>query len=139
MIAVANDLRRAHGPAFLVENLFKQVEGFGGNIVIESLRNIAEVHKVKELGGHVIGVDAEPHIRYERVQKRGLAKDQLSFEGWIAQEAAESHPDDPMQQDIFGALRESDVVIQNDGTVEDLHQKIDAAIATFAETPNAQP
>ena len=131
MIEVANDLRAKNGPAYLVEALYKKAESEGGNIIIESLRAVAEVQKMKELGGIVIGVDADPKLRYERVVKRGQETDQVTYEKWLEQEKAESNPDDPTKQDIFGALRESTVVLQNNGTVEELHQQIDEALAAL--------
>ena len=106
MIEVANELRSEHGPAYIVEELFKRAASSGRDAVIESLRAVAEVHKMKELGAVVIGVDADPEVRYRRIVSRGSETDHVSFEEWLAQEKKESNPDDPTTQDIFGALRE---------------------------------
>jgi dephospho-CoA kinase len=133
MIAVANDLRAKNGPAYLIEALYKKASEVGGNIIIESLRAVAEVRKMKELGGIVIGVDAEPHLRYERVLKRGLETDHVSYEQWLAQEQAETNPSDQTKQDIFGALKESTFILQNNGSVEELHRQIDEALASVPQ------
>ena len=84
---------------------------------------------MKELGAVVIGVDADPEVRYRRIVSRGSETDHVSFEEWLAQEKKESNPDDPTKQDIFGALRESDSIVVNDGTVEELYQKIDKLLS----------
>lgn len=129
MIEVANELRSQHGSSYIIEELFKQAAAAGGDAVIESLRAVAEVRRMKELGAVVIGVDADPEVRYQRILGRGSVTDNVSFAEWQAQEKKESNPDDPTKQDIFGALRESDHIVANSGTVEELYQKIDQLLA----------
>lgn len=129
MILVANDLRAKHGPSYIIDSLYAQAEETGGDSVIESLRAIAEVRRIKELGGLVLGIDAPAELRYERAFSRQSEKDNVPYEKWLAQEKAESNPDDPTKQDIFGALKESDVVISNEGTMEELYSKLEQFLA----------
>jgi dephospho-CoA kinase len=129
MIEVANDLRHTYGPSYIVESLYKRALSEGKDVVIESLRAVAEVEKIKELGGVVIGVDAEQKTRYERSVKRGSVKDGVSFEIWLLQEKKESNPDDPTKQDIFGALKKADVVFTNNGTPEELFAQVEQFLA----------
>lgn len=126
MIRVGNELRAQFGPAYIVEALYTKAMEQGGDAVIESLRVVAEVKRIKELGGIVIGIDADPAVRYKRAFGRGSEKDHVTFEEWLVQEKQESNPTDPTKQHIFGALKESDYIIQNNGTKEDLHREIDA-------------
>lgn len=125
MASVANDLRATHGPTYVMEELLKQAESSGRDAVIESLRAKAEVTFIQQEGGIVLGVDATPEIRFARVIKRASETDHVTFDKWVEQEKKEMNPSDPTKQDIFGALKLSDVIIQNDGTIEELHQKID--------------
>ncbi len=129
MIEVGNDLRTNYGPAYIVETLYKQAEEAGGDAVIESLRAVAEAKRLQELGAVIIGVDAAPEVRYERIIGRGSETDNVSFAEWLDQEKRESNPDDPTKQDIFGALTQSDYVVENSGTLEELHKKIDEVLA----------
>ncbi len=126
MIEVSNDMRAKNGPAFIIDSLYERAQAEGGDAIIESLRAVAEVRRIKELGGKVIGVDADPAIRYERAMARGSEKDNVTFEKWLDQQQKESNPDDPTKQNIFGALAESDFKVMNDGTLEELHAQIDA-------------
>lgn len=128
MIQVGNDLREQYGPSYIIEELYKQALQAGGDAVIESLRVVAEVRKIKELGGFVLGVDAPPELRYQRSVARGSAKDQVSFEKWQAQEREESNTTDINKQNIFGALEESDQIISNNGTLSELHQQIESVL-----------
>lgn len=127
-IPLANELRATHGPAYIVESLYAQAEAEGGDAVIESLRAVAEVRRLKQLGAFVLGVDAEERLRFERSIGRGSETDHVSFEEWRDQERRESNPDDPTKQDIFGALRESDAIIANNGTLEELYAQIEQAL-----------
>lgn len=129
MIRVGNELRAQFGPAYIVETLYVKAMEQGGDAVIESLRVVAEVKRIKELGGVVVGVDADPQVRYERAFMRRSEKDSVTFEEWLVQEKQESNPDDPTKQHIFGALRESDYTILNNGTKEDLHKEIEKIFA----------
>lgn len=128
MIVVANDLRATNEPTFIIDTLYQRAEQAGGDAVIESLRAVAEVKHIKELGGIVLGVDADSKIRYERMAARGSETDSVSYEKFLEQEQAESNADDPTKQDIFGALKQSDAVISNNGTIEELHAQVDAAL-----------
>lgn len=131
MTTVANDLRATYGPSYIIDSLYARAEETGGDAVIESLRAIAEVKRIRELGGVVLGVDAPPALRYERTRSRQSEKDDVSYEKWLAQERAEMNPDDPTKQDIFGALNESDAVIQNEGTMQELHEKVEAFLRDY--------
>ncbi len=129
MAKVGNDMRAKGGPAFLYEQIIAKADELGGDVVAESIRTVAEAQYTKEQGGIVIGVDADPELRYQRAVQRGSDTDHVSFAEWKAQEEAESNPDDPNKQDIFGALKQSDVVLQNDGTLEELHQQIEVVLS----------
>lgn len=131
-IPVANELRAQHGPAYIVDSLYQRALEDGSNAVIESLRAVAEVKKIKELGGIVIGVDAEPRLRYERAFARASETDHVSFEEWLEQEKRESNPDDPTKQDIFGALKESDFVVKNNGTLDELSAQVEQILEKFS-------
>ncbi|HYF29277.1 MAG TPA: AAA family ATPase [Candidatus Paceibacterota bacterium] len=131
MIVVANDLRATNGPSYLIDSLFERAKEGGKDAVIESLRAVAEVRRIKELGGFVLGVDAEPRLRYERAVKRGSEKDAVSYEKWLEQERAESNPDDPTKQNIFGALKEADAIVSNNGSLEELYKQVDEVLAAI--------
>lgn len=132
MTLVANDLRKNGGPTFIFEELVKQAKALGSDAVVESVRAVAEAKYIKLHGGVVIGVDAEPKIRYERIIKRGAETDHVSYEKWRQQEMNESNPEDPTKQDIYGALRESDYIIMNTKTLGELEEEIEHFLKRYA-------
>jgi dephospho-CoA kinase len=131
MTEVANDLRKAGGPTYIFEQLVKEAKEHGGNVVVESVRAVAEAKYIKKQGGILMGVDADPKIRYARTLARGNETDRVSFEEWNAQEIRESNPDDPTKQDIFAALKESDVIILNTNTVQELEAKVEDFLSSY--------
>ncbi len=125
MVVVANDLRESHGPGYIIDSLYSRAKEQGGDVAIESLRAVAEVKRIKELGGVVLGITAEPEVRYAHSVARNSVKDHVSYEKWLSQELTESNQIDPTKQNIFGALKESDYVITNNGSLEDLYQQVE--------------
>lgn len=136
MTVVANDLRTQFGPSYIIDSLYERAKEHPGNVIIESLRAVAEVKRIKELGGYVIGIDAEPATRYARVLERNSVKDHVTFETWLAQEKTESNHDDEHKQNIFGALALSDVVFKNDGSLEELTIAMDEWLRTVETRKN---
>ncbi|MCD5382264.1 MAG: AAA family ATPase [Candidatus Pacebacteria bacterium] len=132
MATVANELRTQHGPSYILEQLCLRAQQSGGNAVVESLRAVKEVEYVQSIGGIVVGVDADQETRYKRIVERGSVTDRISFEKWREQEEVESNTTDPTKQNIFGALEASDYIIQNDGSLEELHTQIDDMLKKIA-------
>jgi dephospho-CoA kinase len=128
MTVVANELRAIHGPSYIIDSLYERAQKFGGDVVIESLRAVAEVRRIKELGGKVIGVDALPELRFKRAIARNSVKDHVTYEKWLEQEKAESNQSDPHKQNIFGALKEADFIISNNDTIEKLQKAVEEFI-----------
>lgn len=127
-IPVANELRAQHGPTYIIESLYNQALAEAGDAVIESIREVAGAKFIQEKGGVVWGIDADPKLRYERAFARKSETDKVTFEEWLDQERRESNPGDPTKQDIFGALKESNAVFQNNGTLEELRTQVEVAL-----------
>lgn len=91
-----------------------------GGLVMSSLRNPGEADRVHELGGIVIWVDADSHIRYERVQANAAARgrageDQKTFEQFLAEEQAEMNQSgDNATLNMSGVKARRDISINND-------------------------
>ena len=133
---VATDLRRAHGPAHFPNFFHTQAKEAGiEHFIIESIRNPKEAELIKEQGGFILVVDADEHARYERVKGRGSETDNITFQEFQAQEAREMRTEDaadPSYMDISAVMRMADATIMNDGTLAELHAKIDEALAKLA-------
>lgn len=116
---VSAEWRREHGLGVIVDKAVEAAKAAGFNkLVVGSLRNPGEVDRVHELGGEVVWTDADPRVRYERIQKnnRGRVEDAKTFDQFLAEEEAEmSHSGDSATLSLSGVKAGSDRHIENDG------------------------
>jgi dephospho-CoA kinase len=124
--AVANDFRRIHGPAYVIEQLFQRAEENGADAIIESVRTICEAKFLKAQGARIGAVDADRKIRYERAILRGHGTDKVSFEDFCIQEDREMNSTEEWDMNVFGVMAMADFTIINNGTLDELHAQIDA-------------
>lgn len=128
---VANELRAANPVGGVPAETYKRYlqDGSPANVIFEALHNEAEVKFIQSIGGVVVGVTADPDIRYERISTRGSVKDDVTKEEFIAQQKREEEGvGDPNKSNIFSAIKAADFVIQNNGTLEELHDQIDVIL-----------
>jgi dephospho-CoA kinase len=133
MREVANDLRKMHGPEYVIRSLYIQAEGAGGNAGLESIRTIGEVEFLRSKHAPLLAVDAERRLRYERVTMRGSATDKVDFDTWVAQEEREWNNTAAYDMNIPAVMAMADYTIQNDGTLEELHAQIRDVLAKMKE------
>jgi dephospho-CoA kinase len=136
MVLVANDLRAAHSPSYIITSLYNEAAGNGKNAVIESIRTEGEVQALRQKNHfHLIAIDADPKLRYERIVLRGTATDRISFEKFLSDEAREMHATDPNKQNLARCIELADHRIMNNGSVEALHDQIDRLLPNIMATP----
>ncbi|HYD92930.1 MAG TPA: AAA family ATPase [Candidatus Paceibacterota bacterium] len=105
------------------------------NAIFEALHSVGEAEFIRSIGGKIIGVDADVRVRYERSQKRGEEKDQLSYDDFLRQVRIEdegSAEDAARNNNIRAVLETADVVIQNNGSLEELQEQIETALVQIA-------
>lgn len=125
MSILANKLRAQNHPAFLAEELFNMATEQGGNAVIESIRTPGEVEFLKNHAEFILfAVDADPNLRYERVQERKSVTDRIDFNTFMSEEQKEMQNDEPHMQNLATCIRISDFKFRNNSTVEMFYKKI---------------
>jgi dephospho-CoA kinase len=128
MVVVANELREKHGASYILDTLYKRAAATGRDAVIESIRTVGEVQALRKNGMLLLAIDANPHIRYSRVQFRKSETDHISFEEFMAHEQRESESDDPARQNLRHTVALADFTLNNDGTEEDLYHQVDSVL-----------
>lgn len=124
--SVANDLRKAGGPGYIIESLYKMAEATEKDSVIESVRAIGEVNFLRAQENFtLLAVDADPKIRYERVIERKSALDHVTFEKFLSDEQREMLSSDPTKGSISDCIKLADFKLMNDGTREELYAKVE--------------
>jgi len=122
LIQKGNELRRQFGPAILAKLVMERVRS---QTVIDSIRNTEEVEHIRRRGGFLlVAVDAPVEIRFARVRERGRNESAGTLEEFIRKETEEKG-NDPLAQQLDGVMAVADLTIINDGSIEDLHQKLE--------------
>ncbi len=119
----ANELRANRGPGVLVELAYEEYKAnqdkYPGGLVATAIRSIGEVEKIKELGGTMVFVDADPQIRYKRTfaRKRDANDNDASFEDFMAMEKSETDvpAGDKTVQNLPAMKDMADIVLENNG------------------------
>ena len=130
MRIVANDLRRQHGNDFLVVAYIERMQKEGvRDAIIESIRAIAEAETLKKHGGILLAVDADKHLRYERIVGRASESDKVTFEEFVAHEALEMNDPDPNGMQKEKVMQMADYTIVNNGTLDEFHTEIETVLS----------
>lgn len=126
LTTLANSLREKHNsPSYIIEELYKEAQLQGGNAVIESIRTVGEIDKLRSLGKFVLlAVDADQSLRYERIYARKSPTDKISFEKFCLDESREMHSANPNNQNLGACIQLADYRILNNGGLADLHSAI---------------
>jgi dCMP deaminase len=125
LIEVGNELREKFGPGILAERILLKLEK-DHNYVIDSIRNPYEVEVLKRRKDFILlAVDASEAIRFERTRKRGRENAAQTLEQFIGEEKRELESANPASQQLRATRRKADIVIKNDGTLEELHRQLD--------------
>ena len=144
MTAVANALRAAHSASFITDELYNRALKEGKNAIIESIRAEGEIQSLRSKPHfHLLAVDADPKIRYERIHLRNSETDHIDYNTFLADEARENSSDDPARQNLGRCIRLADHLFWNNGTIGELHAQVEAAMqemeAMERETQPSEP
>jgi dephospho-CoA kinase len=129
-VMLANSLREVHSPSYIIDELYKEAAKNGVNAIIESIRTPGEIASLRTKDNFSLwAVDADPKIRYERIVARQSETDHISFDTFLANEQREMTAEDPTKQNLAECIRQADVLFENNGTLEELYQKIKAYLS----------
>ena len=118
-----------YGKDFFIKGLIEEItRNQWEKVGVTGIRSPTDVESLRQQFGSdflLIHVQVEnPATRFERLQKRGEARDPQNYEDFLAQEKNE--------KDLFRvdeAIQRADVSLANAGTLEDFHQDIDRLIS----------
>ncbi|HSH55402.1 MAG TPA: AAA family ATPase [Candidatus Limnocylindrales bacterium] len=131
--------RREFGYGVLIDRAYQAFEPVASKytgLAIASLRNPFEADRVHELGGAVWWLDADPRIRYDRIQANAALRhraeeDNKTYEEFLAEEAAEMHKSgDAATLDMASVKDRANLMLVNGGSeLRLLEQEIDTLLA----------
>jgi len=116
---LANALRDRFGEDILMKSIAKKIKEAGEEIVVlNGIRVKEEFDSVKSLGGIIVYITLDAKMRWERVRKRKEKEDDdISYEDF--QKIDKGRPEAQIRD--LGA--KADIIIRNDGSIEDLEKK----------------
>jgi len=130
MVALANALREKHGADYIARALYEKAAENNTNCIIESLRTVGEINALREKEDfYLLAVDADAKLRYQRINLRKSETDNISFEEFVANENREMQNDDPNKQNLKNCIEMADYQVDNNGSINELHQKVEEIIS----------
>jgi dCMP deaminase len=128
LIEVGNELREKYGAGVLAERILAGVES-AHTYVIDSIRS---PHEVEVLRGRpdfrLLALEADALLRFERSRLRGRENAPETLERFLAEEARELGSGNPAGQQLDATRKLADLVVTNNGTLEQLHRHLDEVI-----------
>ena len=131
--AISAEWRREFGLGVLIDKSIELAENSDKHydgVVACPMRNIGEAQHAKDIGGTLIWVDADPRMRYERIQAadRGRSgEDDKTYEEFLKEEQDEMHPPDPNDPSLLngaGVKALADATILNESDMESLEKAV---------------
>jgi len=114
-------LRERFGKDILAKAIKKKINNIQeGLIILNGIRYREEFNMIKEMTGKIIYITADSKLRWQRLQNRGEKKDDSApYEKFLELEKAET---ESLIQEMG---KEADYKIENNGSLEEFHEKID--------------
>ena len=123
---ISTVLRQNFGEDVLARVLASDAEKLEAPIVVvDGVRRLADIKYLKELVGfRLVGIDADPRTRYERmlVRNENVGDSEKSFEKFLAEHNAESDREVPI------VMSKAQVVLDNNGDLASLYAQVDKLI-----------
>ena len=133
MSPLADELMTQYPGGILSLSLEKAKKEGAVDFVLEAIHRPSEAHFLRSLGGKVVGVDADVQKRFERtVARRDGAKDQVTYEEFLAHTLHEDEGKGVTGSHIRAVLDEADAVVMNNGTLEELHAEVDRVLVKIS-------
>lgn len=132
--SLAEALRETFGETILAKAFVSDAEkSTESMIVIDGIRKRGELEDLRTLPDfHMVFVETDLRIRYERIRHRGTKADDLTktFEEFVQDH---EHAADRDVRNLKGC---ADVVIENNGTQKDLFARVDALLLSLGVDRN---
>ncbi|TDA33294.1 MAG: dephospho-CoA kinase [Hadesarchaea archaeon] len=120
---VANELREKGGKGIVARlclPLIREKLEERGMVVVDGIRAMEEVEELRKAFGKdlvIVGIWANPSLRYSRIASRRREDDAGDYEGFIRKEKRE------LEWGVGNALSLADFLFINEGTLEELREK----------------
>ncbi len=119
LIKIGKEVAKKHGDWYLAEILLQNSSK--DIVVITGPRQLGQLKFLRENTDSIfVGILADPVIRYERMMQRGKVGENISFERFLQEEQME----EAANQSAAKCLEQSDIFIENNGSVKEFEEKM---------------
>ncbi len=133
LFEVATYIRSEIDAAALVKLCILQAQALQLNrTIISGLRSVGEAEAVRQAGGIIVGIDADAHIRYDRMFARARdAESQKTLDEFLAQDEIENRgvSDSGPGRGIRSIIDGADVLITNNDDLNNLRLELKNKVA----------
>lgn len=124
LISVGRETRKIWGVDVFARRCAEKIE-IDKNYAVDSFRHPSEVLFFRKFANFtLIEVSADPAVRFERIRLRDREKDPVTFEEFLEIEQKELGSGDRMAQQLIETARMADIVIENNGSLDELKEKV---------------
>lgn len=133
LVSISYSLRQAFGEDLFSKVMAKDVNAAPEEIVvIDGIRRLTDIQYLKDLPGfHLISIEADPKIRYDRAVARNenVGDAEKTFEQFLL-----DHKQMETEASIPSVMEKAQIIINNNGTIEELYAQIDKIIAAIKQS-----
>jgi dephospho-CoA kinase len=123
---VSSVLRETFGDDLMAKTIAHDVTQAQSEVVsVDGVRREPDIKYLKQIPGFfLVAINAEPKTRYERLIKRGEKPDDntKTYEQFLEDDKKEA------ERQIIGVAAKADFKIDNNGSIEELHNQIEKII-----------
>lgn len=128
---IGNDLRTRFGTGYLAQRALMMTNE-GEDWIISSIGTTGEVEALqKHPQFTLVFVDAPQRQRYQRLVKRDREKESKTFKEFKKNETMENTGGGAHYRNFEATKKMANIIINNDGTIAQLHKKVDKALASI--------
>ncbi len=125
---LGNELRETEGIGVLAKRILNKIkENSNPNIIVDGIRNPAEIDVLKELNNFfLIAVDAPKKIRFDRFVKRNRESDPKIWEEFLKVDARDKgEGESETGQGVGKCMGRADFTLENNSTLEEIQNKLE--------------
>jgi len=132
LVSLGNKLRGEGGPGVLAEKIFARLDP-EKHYVVDSVRHPSEVQVFRRRKDFMLTcIRAPERLRFERLRQRQRESDPKTFEEFLQLESREAKSSTSSDQQLDGAISLADVVLDNNGPLKSLHEKVKEVLLEFS-------
>ncbi|MBT4387935.1 AAA family ATPase [Candidatus Woesearchaeota archaeon] len=125
LINLSRELVSTHGDDYLARRILNN--NAEELLIIVGMRQVGQIDYLRaNYSMALIGIDATPKARFERVKSRQKTGDPITFESFLE---IERKDDGESVQKVSDCMKQVDYLIQNDGSTESLYLKVEEIIS----------